>query len=366
MLLRCPLGCRSAGAGGESGCAGGGGTWLAQARRCAVLTAKPSDPVEDRATVQALRLTAERAGRARPEAKQLGRGAARSWWAVMAPALLAQPGVGPITAAQVLISWSHPGRLRSEAAFAMLAVVAPIPASSGRVVRHRLTWWGPAAEPGPAHHCHDPRGLARANQARCGPPHRRGQGPTRDPPLPDPCPGPPAVLAAGAPAGRSRVVGPLQVLDPQRELARVRPNKWGQELLLQVVCLLQLQELPGEVVQPADLTVTPGCPSLTVGWRHRPPPAVGKQPGHLLKQRRVPISAQQPEVPTTASGVRWPSDSTHASNPPLLTSPASTHSKGGQPVPQASGAGTPHRRPGPPAGTPPHAGPGTHLPHPPP
>ena len=43
----------------------------------------------------------------------------------MAPVLLAQPGVGPITAAQLLISWSHPGRLRSEAAFAMLAGVAP-------------------------------------------------------------------------------------------------------------------------------------------------------------------------------------------------------------------------------------------------
>jgi transposase len=43
----------------------------------------------------------------------------------MAPALLAQRGVGPITAAQVLMSWSHPGRLRSEAAFAMLAGTAP-------------------------------------------------------------------------------------------------------------------------------------------------------------------------------------------------------------------------------------------------
>jgi transposase len=60
----------------------------------------------------------------------------------VAPTLLAQPGVGPITAAQVLISWSHPGRLRSEAAFAMLAGTAPIEASSGRVVRHRLNRGG--------------------------------------------------------------------------------------------------------------------------------------------------------------------------------------------------------------------------------
>jgi transposase len=54
------------------------------------------------------------------------------------PVLLAQPGVGTITAAQFLISWSHAGRIRSEAAFASLAGAAPIPASSGTVTRHRL------------------------------------------------------------------------------------------------------------------------------------------------------------------------------------------------------------------------------------
>jgi transposase len=118
-----------------------GGTWLAQARVCATLTAKPSDSVEYRTTVRALRLTAERALAAHAEAKQLAK-ELRMLVAVMAPALLAQPGVGPITAAQVLISWSHRGRLRSEAAFAMLAGVAPIPASSGRVVRHRLNRGG--------------------------------------------------------------------------------------------------------------------------------------------------------------------------------------------------------------------------------
>jgi len=52
--------------------------------------------------------------------------------------LLAQPGVGPLAAAQVLISWSHRGRITSEAAFARLAGCAPIPASSGQTVRYRL------------------------------------------------------------------------------------------------------------------------------------------------------------------------------------------------------------------------------------
>ncbi|MFD5230585.1 transposase [Streptomyces qaidamensis] len=50
--------------------------------------------------------------------------------------------VGPITAAQILVSWSHPGRFRSEAAFASFAGVAPIPASSGLTNKHRLNRGG--------------------------------------------------------------------------------------------------------------------------------------------------------------------------------------------------------------------------------
>jgi transposase len=40
------------------------------------------------------------------------------------------------------VSWSHSRRLRNEAAFAALAGVAPIPASSGQTVRHRLNRCG--------------------------------------------------------------------------------------------------------------------------------------------------------------------------------------------------------------------------------
>ena len=60
----------------------------------------------------------------------------------LAPQLLDEPGVGPIVAAQLIISWSHHGRLRSEAAFARLAGAAPIPASSGQTTRHRLSRGG--------------------------------------------------------------------------------------------------------------------------------------------------------------------------------------------------------------------------------
>jgi transposase len=63
----------------------------------------------------------------------------RSW----RPELLDECGVGPIVAATVLCAWSHPGRIRSEAAFAMLAGTAPVPANSGKVTTHyRLNRYG--------------------------------------------------------------------------------------------------------------------------------------------------------------------------------------------------------------------------------
>jgi transposase len=60
----------------------------------------------------------------------------------LAPGLLDRHGVGPVSAAQTIVSWSHPGRCRTEAAFAALAGVNPIPASSGRTTRHRLNRGG--------------------------------------------------------------------------------------------------------------------------------------------------------------------------------------------------------------------------------
>ena len=56
-----------------------------------------------------------------------------------APALLELVGVGPLTAATLLVAaGDNPERLRSEAAWAHLCGVAPLEASSGKVVRHRL------------------------------------------------------------------------------------------------------------------------------------------------------------------------------------------------------------------------------------
>jgi transposase len=60
-----------------------------------------------------------------------------------APGLLALHGVGPDTAALLLIAaGDHPERLRSESAWAHLCAVAPIPASSGKTSRHRLNRGG--------------------------------------------------------------------------------------------------------------------------------------------------------------------------------------------------------------------------------
>jgi transposase len=62
------------------------------------------------------------------------------------PALRAAYGVGPDSAAQLLITaGTNTHRLRSEAAFARLSGVAPIPASSGKTTRHRLSRGGDRA-----------------------------------------------------------------------------------------------------------------------------------------------------------------------------------------------------------------------------
>ena len=56
------------------------------------------------------------------------------------PGLLSLFGAGPDTAAVLLIAaGDHPGRLRSEAAWAHLCAAAPIPSSSGKVTQHRST-----------------------------------------------------------------------------------------------------------------------------------------------------------------------------------------------------------------------------------
>ena len=109
--------------------------------RCSRLRHSPSASADELATRLVLRSLARRIQAATLEAAELERellGHVRA----LAPALLDEPGVGPIVAAQLIVAWSHRGRLRSEAAFARLAGVAPVPASSGKTTRHRLSRGG--------------------------------------------------------------------------------------------------------------------------------------------------------------------------------------------------------------------------------
>ena len=104
---------------------------------CARLRIHADWDVETASTAATLRSLARRIRELTAEAaahRQAILGLVRAW----RPDLLARPGVGPIVAATVLCAWSHPGRCRSDAAFAMLGGAAPIPASSGQTIRVRL------------------------------------------------------------------------------------------------------------------------------------------------------------------------------------------------------------------------------------
>jgi transposase len=111
--------------------------------RCAArLRLQPDWDLETRTTAGVLRALSRRALELAAEATRHEKeilAIVRSWH----PELLERRGVGPIVAATVLCAWSHPGRLRSEAAFAMLGGTAPIPANSGQVTSHyRLNRYG--------------------------------------------------------------------------------------------------------------------------------------------------------------------------------------------------------------------------------
>jgi transposase len=109
--------------------------------RCSRLRRSTTATPDEVAARLVLRTLARRIEAARVEADELER-EILAHVRGLAPRLLEEPGVGPIVAAQLLVAWSHRGRVRSEAAFARLAGVAPLPASSGQTRRHRLSRGG--------------------------------------------------------------------------------------------------------------------------------------------------------------------------------------------------------------------------------
>lgn len=109
--------------------------------RCAVFRPGVLDSPTVAAKV-ALRSLARRNLALRDEAQELDVAIGRLM-AGLAPELLAAFGVGPDTAATILVSaGDNPTRMRSEAAFASLCGSTPIPASSGMTTRHRLNRGG--------------------------------------------------------------------------------------------------------------------------------------------------------------------------------------------------------------------------------
>jgi transposase len=112
-----------------------------QITACARFHAKDlTDP--GRATRLALRRLARRIGHLTTEIDDAERDLTELV-AELAPELLTEPGVGPLSAAQLLITaGDNPDRMTSSAGFAALCGTTPIPVSSGKTNRHRLNRGG--------------------------------------------------------------------------------------------------------------------------------------------------------------------------------------------------------------------------------
>ncbi len=107
-------------------------------KRCSAFRDTPQRPVAERCVRNTMRLIARRISFLSDEIT-VHDTAMKDLVDEAAPQLVAEPGIGYVTASMLYIAWSHPGRCRNEAAFARLAGVAPLPATSGQNQdRHRL------------------------------------------------------------------------------------------------------------------------------------------------------------------------------------------------------------------------------------
>ena len=97
----------------------------------------------------------------------------------LAPNLVARNSIGHTGAAQLLLTaGDNPERLRSEASFASLCGVSPVPASSGKTVRHRLNRGGDRAANSALHIAiggRSPFRKRRSHLLSAGGPTRRAQ-----------------------------------------------------------------------------------------------------------------------------------------------------------------------------------------------
>jgi transposase len=117
----------------------GSGNGAVLAARLQHMRARPAATEPERVVLGVLRDLAARARALTAQADSYRR-CISELIAALAPDLLAQPGVGPISAARLLVFDAR--RLKSEAAFARCNGTAPKPASSGQTIRHRLNRGG--------------------------------------------------------------------------------------------------------------------------------------------------------------------------------------------------------------------------------
>jgi transposase len=180
--------------------------------RCRRLRPTVDGAPDELAVRLVLRTLARRIEAATVEAAELERellGQVRA----LAPRLLDEPGVGPIVAAQLLVAWSHRGRVRSEAAFARLAGVAPLPRPQWpdeavpAEPRRR-----PPAQPRAAHGRPPPPPARPADQGVHRPARRRGQEPPRRHPPAQALPRPPPLPAAARPGAADGLTGHRSII----------------------------------------------------------------------------------------------------------------------------------------------------------
>ena len=108
---------------------------------CAALRDRPTRSLEHQMTMRVLRSTARRIQALQAEAEEL-HGQLQGLTAAIAPWLLELFGVGPVSAAQLLVSWSHAGPVPLRGRLRRPGRDQPDPASSGKVTRHRLNRGG--------------------------------------------------------------------------------------------------------------------------------------------------------------------------------------------------------------------------------
>jgi len=117
----------------------GDGTGKQLERRLLSMRSRSSADIEERAVFGVMRDLAARSRARAADAKRYERELAELVRS-LDNTLLNEPGIGPISAAKLLAC--DPARFKHEAAFARCNGTAPLPASSGKTVRHRLNRGG--------------------------------------------------------------------------------------------------------------------------------------------------------------------------------------------------------------------------------